>query len=445
VGLGYLATALRAKGFSNLSIVDCIKEDLQLQAFVKHIEELSPRILGFQCFSSDVAWVREAMELIRRKLPETILLAGGPHVSAVKEDIFQDLPEADYFVAGEAEPGLPMLADRLINNADIELRDIPGLIWIESGNLLSNPRTFVEDLDGLGFPAWDLMPPDTYPDSPQGAFYMQYPIAPIATTRGCPYRCAFCGSPVNMGNRLRLRSLDHVFQEMELLYHRYGVREFHFIDDMFNHSKSRVIEFCQRLEEKDWGVSYSFPNGLRLNTLDEETLGWMKRTGAYSFTVGIESGSQRILDLMNKKLTVELIREKVELIHRAGLAPSGFFLLGFPGETIQEMRMTLDLAKSLPLKRAHFSNFLPLPGSEATRRLLESGEIDRPDWRRLCYSETPYAPQGISREELKAFQRRAFLEFHLRPKALFKTLAEIKSPNHFMSIARRARDYLFKG
>lgn len=444
IGLGYLATALRSRGFSNIRIVDCIREDLPLGPFIDHIADIKPRIIGFQCFSSDIKWVRDAMEGIRARIPQAILIAGGPHVSAVSQEIFKDLPDADFCIAGEAEPGLPLLAEDIVGGSHVDPESIPGLIWRNSNEVYSNPRKFVEDLDKLGFPSWDLMPPDQYPDAPQGAFYKQFPIAPVATTRGCPYKCAFCGSPVNMGNRLRFRKLDHVFQEMELLYTEYGVREFHFIDDMFNQSKSRVIEFCERLDKKNWGINYSFPNGLRLNTIDEEMLGWMKKTGAYAFTVGIESGSQRVLDLMNKNLTVEMIREKVELIHRAGLEPSGFFLLGFPGETMEEMRMTLDLAKSLPLKRAHFSNFLPLPGSRATRRLLESGEITRPDWSKLCYADVPYSPAGVTREQLKDFQRRAFLEFHLRPTILLKMLSEIRSPNHFMSILKRARDYLFK-
>lgn len=445
IGLGYLATALRSADFHDIGIVDCIKDDLPLGRFTEHMKKLQPKVIGFQCFSSDVGWVKEAMESMKGVVPSALLIAGGPHVSAVSKDIFQDLPEADYCLAGEGEPGLPMLMKRVLRNVDIDPRDIPGLIWRESGEVKANPRKYVEDLDELGFPAWDLMPPNTYPDAPQGAFYKQFPIAPVATTRGCPYKCAFCGSPVNMGNKLRFRSLDHVFQEMDLLYNIYGVREFHFIDDMFNQSKKRVIEFCKRLDSLNWGINYSFPNGLRLNTIDGEMLSWMKKTGAYAFTVGIESGSQRILDLMNKKLTVELIKEKVELIHQAGLEPSGFFLLGFPGETKEEMRMTLDLAKALPIKRAHFSNFLPLPGSQATTVLLETGEIEKPDWRRLCYSEVPYSPKGVSKKELKAFQRRAFLEFHLRPRILFKMLSEIKSPNHLLSIIRRSVDYIFKG
>jgi anaerobic magnesium-protoporphyrin IX monomethyl ester cyclase len=230
---------------------------------------------------------------------------------------------------------------------------------------------------------------------------------------------------------------------MELLYRDYGVREFHFIDDMFNASKKRVLEFCAILKAKNWEISYTFPNGLRLNTIDEEMLRAMKQTGVYAFTVGIESGSQRILDLMNKHLTLDLIREKVNLIHQSGIEVSGFFLIGFPSETREEMERTLSFAKSLPLKRAHFSNFLPLPGTAETNRLIASGEIDATDRHDLAYSKVPYSPKGISKAELKSFQRRAFLEFHLRPKILWKLFREIRSFRHLRGIITRAVDYLF--
>ncbi len=442
VGLGYLATALRRAGFNSVTIIDSIRENLSIPQLVDKLVSLNPRIIGFQVFSSDFVSVRDSINLIKQKIPGAMIILGGPHVSATGTSIFSDFPGVDFGFMGESEVSLPLFARRSILKEAIELESIPGLVHRSEGVERANERAYIEDLDALGFPAWDLMPPDKYPDAPQGAFYRQFPIAPIATTRGCPYTCAFCGSPVNMGNKLRFRSLDSVFGEMETLYKHYGVREFHFIDDMFNMSRTRVLEFCRILDSRKWGINYTFPNGLRLNTIDRETLAWMKKTGAYAFTVGIESGSQRILDAMNKKLTVDMIREKVQMIAESGIEPSGFFLLGYPGETKEDIRKTIDFAKSLPLKRAHFSNFLPLPGTLATQRLLDSGEIGPPDWENLAYSNTPYAPKGISTSELKSFQRRAFLEFHLRPKILFKMLTEIKSPHHFKSLLVRAKDYL---
>ncbi|MFA6222842.1 MAG: radical SAM protein [Desulfomonilaceae bacterium] len=443
VGLGYLATALRKSGFDNVAILDSIKETLDFRTFTERIKILAPQIVGFQVFSSDFSSVKTCSRIVKEVLPHSLVIIGGPHVSARGVESLRDFPDADYGFQGEAEIGLPFFARRILKSEDIPFEQIPGLIYRDGSELRATERVFVEDLDSLGFPAWDLMPPESYPDAPQGAFYKKFPIAPIASSRGCPYTCAFCGSPVNMGNKLRFRSLESVFAEMELLYEQYGVREFHFIDDMFNASKKRVIEFCKTLSAKNWDVCYTFPNGLRLNTLDEESLVWMKKTGAYAFTVGIESGSQRILDAMNKKLTLELIREKVNLIDRVGIEPSGFFLIGFPGETKEDMEKTLQFAKSLPLKRAHFSNFLPLPGTSATQGLLDSGEIESTNWEDLAYSSTPYSPKGITKDELKSFQRRAFLEFHLRPKILCKMLREIRSYYHFKSILVRARDYLF--
>jgi radical SAM superfamily enzyme YgiQ (UPF0313 family) len=247
-----------------------------------------------------------------------------------------------------------------------------------------------------------------------------------------------------MGHNLRNRSMGHVMDEMVMLYNDYGVREFHIVDDMFNFYKNRVFEFCQGIKDRNLDISYTFPNGLRLNQLDRETLQMMKDTGAYAFTVGIESGSQRILDTMKKGLTLELIEEKVNLINAVGLEPSGFFIIGYPGETVDDINATIQFAKRLKLKRAHFSNFLPLPGTEATKGLVENKEIEKPDWGTLFYSKVSYAPRGITRKQLKQLQRRAFLEFHLRPHILFSILLEIKSIKQLKMIIIRAIDYLFR-
>ena len=280
-------------------------------------------------------------------------------------------------------------------------------------------------------------------DVPQGAFYKRFPVAPILTSRGCPYECAYCGSPVNMTRHYRMRSISHVLDEIEMLMQNYGVREIHIIDDMFSLKKERVLEFCDGLEKRKIDIAYTFPNGLRLDSLDKEILRRMKETGAYAFTVGIESGSQRILDAMKKKLTLELITSKVNLIRECGLEPSGFFIIGYPGETVDDIKATINFAKSLPLKRAHFSNFLPLPGTEATEMLYRAGEIETGNWDELSYYHVPYAPRGMSKEEIKKWQRYAFLSFHLRPSILAGLIKEIKSWRHFKAIMIRARDYLF--
>jgi radical SAM superfamily enzyme YgiQ (UPF0313 family) len=443
VGLGYLATALREQGFRDVAILDGQKARLTRAALTKTLLRDRPDIVGIQVFSSGFTTSRRAAQIVKQALPQAVVIVGGPHVTATAERALLDLPEADYGFCGEAEPGLPDLVRHLAQKAPGGLGKVPGLIYRDGPAVRVNPRAIVDDLESLGFPAWDLMAPGTYPDSPQGAFYRQFPIAPVLTSRGCPYECTFCGSPVNMTRAYRTRPMAHVLDEVELLYKQYGVREIHIIDDMFALQKERVMAFCAGLVERRLSISYTFPNGLRLNALDREMLLRMKETGAYAFTVGIESGSDRILQAMKKRLTTDFIRKQVTLITECGLEPSGFFILGFPDETRQDMEATMAFARSLPIKRAHFSNYLPLPGTESTQRLYESGEVQPGNWDALAYYDAPYAPKGMTPVELKGLQRKAFLKFHLRPRILVKLLIEVRSPRHLKSLAERARDYLF--
>lgn len=443
LGLGYLATSLRKNGFLEVGILDCIKEKMTFGKFRQFIKGNQPRIVGFQIFSYDFDSAVKSINIVKQESPQSTILIGGPHVSAVGKIALEELDGVDFGFVGEAEVGLPLLLKRLLKEERISWDNIPGLIWREGSNIYMNRRAVIQDLDSLGFPSWDLISPASYPDKPQGGFYRNFPIAPISTSRGCPYPCTFCGSGVNMGRRLRLRSIKSVLEEMDVLYNNFGVREFHIIDDMFNFYRERVVEFCQGLRIRKWNISYTFPNGLRLNQLDKEMLQMMKDTGLYTFTVGIESGSQRILDLMKKKLTLEMIEEKVSLINSIGLEPNGFFIIGFPGESLKDIKDTIRFAKRLRLTRAHFSNFLPLPGTEATEILIEEGEINQPKWSSLFYSEVAYSPKGISKKQLKRLQRKAFLEFYLRPRILFKLICEIKSLTHLKMIIERARDYIF--
>jgi len=443
IGLGYLAASLRADGFRDVFILDCLKENLSHNDLHDRFSRIKGAVYGFQVFSYDVDSVVKSIKVVKKIDKNVVVIIGGPHVSATEAQALEDIPGADFGFVGEAEAGLPLLMKRLFRDEQIPWEEIPGLIYREGKSVHVNPRAMIDDLDANGFPAWDLMVPAEYPDNPQGGFYERFPIAPISTSRGCPYSCTFCASSVNMGRKLRVRSIPNVLAEMEILYEKFGVREFHIIDDAFNFHKPRVLEFCDGIEKRNWKISYTFPNGLRLNMLDAHVLKRMKESGAYAFTVGIESGSQKILDDMKKQLSLELIREKVNLICEAGLEPSGFFILGYPTETREDILKTIAFAKELPIKRAHFSNFLPLPGTQATNQLFARGEIGHFNYEEMFYSKVAYSPPGISRHELKALQRKAFLSFYLRPKTLLKMLGEIKSYRHFKSILNRAVDYLF--
>jgi radical SAM superfamily enzyme YgiQ (UPF0313 family) len=305
---------------------------------------------------------------------------------------------------------------------------------------------FTENLDDLGFPSWDLLKPDQYPLSPHGAFMKNFPIAPITVTRGCPFPCTYCAAHLVSGKRIRSRSVQNVLEEIELLYNKYGIREIHIEDDNFTLNKVFVKEFCNELLERNLDISWACPNGIRLDTLDEEMLDLMKKSGLYVVSVGIESGSARILEAMQKRLTKEKIQDKINLINKAGLEVIGFFIIGYPDETREDILETFKFAESLNLKRANYMIFHPYPGTPITRKLIARGELNlnEQDWEKYILADVVYSPPGISRKQLKNLRRLGFYRFYLRPKILFKLLCEIKSPKHFYIVFKRIFKWLIK-
>lgn len=430
LGLGYLATALRP--WHAVTIIDGIKEKLEPEQMDEVIRRERPDVIGWQLYTFDLAAVRAAMRVVKRVAPRIVTLVGGPHPSTVPRETLDYFgPELDFAFRGEAEVSLRRFLD-----GDPHA-DIPGLVWRDGGEVRANPVRFVEDLDRLGQPAWDLIRPETYPEAQHGAFFRKFPIAPIMITRGCPYQCTFCAGNLVAGRTLRFRSVEHVLEEIQYLYRERGIREFHVVDDNFTLRREYTVAFLRRLRELNLDISWATPNGIRMDSLDDEVLELMKATGLYLISLGIESGTDRVLTLMKKGLTVAKIRTYTAMIARHGIEIAGFFILGFPTETAADMEATVTLSLELPLLRANYFTYLPFPGTESYRELEAAGELAQVDWDRFYFMNAAYTPRGISREELKAIQRRAFLRFYFRPRIFWRNVRGIKSVRHFGFLLRR--------
>jgi len=445
VGLGYLATAVRKANVGEVAVLDCLKEDLSLDKFLDYVKKYSPDIIGFQIFSHDVGAINEWISCIKSFNRSIIVVVGGPHPSGTREDCLRHIPLADFAFNGEAELSLPQFIKLIEKNKGVsvlpedEFKKIPGLIWRKKdGSVVVNECVFNEDLDSLSPVAWDLMDPNSYPEAPQGVVFRKLPVAPIVITRGCPYQCTFCAGKTISGEKIRRRSLKDVLNEIEALYNKYGVREFHVLDDNFTLDRNYIQNFCNEIINRNFKIWWCCPNGIRLDTLDEEILRLMKKSGCYYISVGIESGSDRMLKAMKKGLSVDKIRKQVNLIKKAGFDVNGFFIIGFPGETEEDILSTLRFSQSLPLTRAAFYNFLPLPGTEVYDSLRKSGEISEPDWQQMFQTKHPYCPKGISRSRLNELQHAAYRNFYARPKILFSLIKEIRTLNQLKFIIRRA-------
>lgn len=436
LGLAYLANSVRDK--HDVAILDMLKKPTSPDAFRRLVQTEAYDLVGFQCYTQELQSVSELSRLIKQVNPRTVTLAGGPHPTLLPRETMECLgANMDYLLRGESDETFPRFVEYLAQGRK-HPEQIPGLVWKAGDHLtVSEVAPQPQALDLLPLPAWDLIQPQSYPPAQHGAFFERFPIAPISTTRGCPFACKFCSAPVLSGQRMRFRGADSILQEMQLLYTKFGIREFHIIDDNFTMRKAHAQAVLEKIIASGMKISLAFPNGIRTETVDEELLALMKKSGVYLISLGLESGSNRVLQLMNKKLTTEKSKEKIKLIHQAKMDLAAFFIMGFPGETEADIRQTIDYALRLPLLRANFFDFLPLPGTPIYYELEEKGELEKIDWTKFHFMTAPYTPRGLTRKKLRRFQRRAFLQFYLRPWILFRHLLLIKSFRHFTYLMRR--------
>jgi radical SAM superfamily enzyme YgiQ (UPF0313 family) len=440
IGLGYLASVARETDYEP-DILDCLKGNLSYEDFEEYIVENPADIYGISMMTYDFNSAKKHIRIIRKHFPQAVIVLGGSHPSGDYENILKDFPEADFAFRGEAELGFKLFLDELRKEeTERHYSKIPNLIWRDDGEITVGPWRVVEDLDSISFPAWDLIDPRTYPEAPHGGFAKNFPVAPITITRGCPFKCTFCSGKTVTGSTVRKRSIGNAIDEIRLLVSDYGVREIHIEDENFTMHKALVIEFCIGLIEERLNVSWTCPSGVRIDTLDSEMLGMMKKSGCYSLAVGIEFGTDRIHALTKKRLTLDVIERQLDLLSRFDIRTTGFFMMGIPGETREDMLETIKFAKKVKIDRAQFNNFMPLPGSEIYNELRSRGELDSIDPDHFFVHDVGYVPQGMKKSDIKNLQRRAYLEFYLRPRIIYGLLKDIKTPRHSYLLMKRFLD-----
>jgi len=425
LGLGYLAAQIRAD--HEVKIVDCIKEHLPGPQLLPVLREFRPQVVGSQCYSMDLPLLKPVLETVKGFDSRITTIVGGTHATNAPQHTMRYFgDQLDFVFCGEGEIGFPIFLEEVGRGDGSNFSRAPGLGWRDQGTLRLNPQAKVQELDTLGMPAWDLIMPESYPFSPHGVVCKNFPSAPIMSTRGCPYKCTFCASA---GTKLRTRSVDLVLQEVRLLQRRHGIKEFHMVDDNFTLDMDYAKHFLRRLIDEKINATWATPNGVRLDRLDDEILELMKEAGFYSICVGIESGSDRIRIKMKKGSTKDKIRKDLAMVKRVGgIDVTGFFILGFPTETEQDIRETLAFSRELPLQRAAFHSFIPLPGTEIWREMETTGELERVDWEKYFFWAGAYVPQGLTRELLRKLHREAFVKFYLRPRIIWQNLKWLLRP-----------------
>lgn len=440
LGLMYLAGSLREAGLE-VDIKDCRKEGWDFDRLGEYVGRSRPLIVGVKSYTNEAGRVSQMAKVIRQVHPGAVIIVGGPHPSMVPALALSSMPEIDYAFLGEAEISLRDFAIWVKDGGGGAPPDtINGIAFRGDSGVLVRESLFEDDLDKLPMPAWDLMRPDHYPDEAAGIFVPAFPAAPIMFTRGCPFRCTYCGGRRVMGGRLRHRSVESVLSEIDFLEREYGVRTFTFVDDCFTQNRSRAMAMFEALAQRERRIAFTFPNGIRTDSLDREMLELMERAGCYVLALGIESGSDETLSRMKKGQTVAMIREKVELIRScSSIQITGFFIMGYPGESISDVKDTIRLAVNLPIHHAHFCLFIPIPGTPIYQELEEKGVVcyDQYDPEDFTIDSAKISLPGLLPDKLLRLHQYAYLRFYLKPWRIISLLGQLKSREHLWVILRR--------
>lgn len=430
LGLIQLASVIRNHDKdADVKILDLRLLRNDFSTVAEQIKQYDPHFAGFRGVSRDAVFMSDMIKMVRYLLPKAVLVAGGPHITAVKEKVMEQAP-LDFAVYSEGEIALRALLDCL-NEGKGEFERVPNLIWRDKEKKIHvNPLgSYVSDLDSLPMPAWELLDHEQYfelnhyPDIPLN-FNAKRELVSIMTSRGCPYQCIFCHNI--FGKKFRARTPGHVVDEIEYLYNTFGIRQFDIRDDIFNLDRERVIEICRLIVERGLDLKFSFPNGLRADILDEELILKMKEAGLYRLNYALETASPRLQKMIKKNINLEKLRKMIHFTSNEGIITNLFIMLGFPTETREEMMMTIDFAIDPAVDFIHTFTVNPFDGTEMAE-ILKQGGTDIDEFRKKYdYFSVEYSICELNKDELEKLRSDLLMRF-FTPERVARTVEKLKA------------------
>jgi len=425
-GLLSLAATTRLNGF-NSHIVEASSLGLDYQATIEDIFKHSPDYVGITATTLSIHNAAILARMIKERNDTVRTIIGGAHLTAIPEETMNLFPQFDIGVVGEGEETIVELLQANENNRD--LMKIEGLIIRNGNNLcITEERPFIRNLNKLPFPAWDLLPDFPQAYQPPAFRFQRLPAASIVVSRGCPMKCIFCDRSV-FGDSCRWFSAMYVVEMMKILHQKYGIQEILIEDDTFVIPKARLVAICEELLREDLKLSWSCL--ARIDMIDPDVLGLMKRAGCWQIGYGIESGVQRILDFIKKEIKLEQVEAVLKWTKKAGIKAKGFFMIGHPLETLQSIEATINFARGVDLDDFSIFKFTPFPGSEIYKVANQYGKFDD-DWEKMNLLETVFIPNGLTQEKLEKYSRSAWRKFYLRPKIILSYVKRIlQNPKNF--------------
>ncbi len=431
LGLGYLAAVLEKNQYE-VDVIDCQASHLTYDDFKCELSKCQPNIVGI---TSTTRLYKSALQIARiskEVCPDCLTILGGSHVTFWDENALQECPQLDIIVRKEGENTLLELVQRL--EAEKSVHDVLGTTVRNDGKIVKNPdRPYIENLDALPFPARHLWPLESLRKI-EDIFY-------LTTSRGCIYWCEFCAAVRMFGRRYRMRSIKNVVDELEYLHKTYDATQFTFCDDAFTVDQARTEELCNEIKKRDLNIKWNC--GTRVDMVTKELLLKMKEAGCVSVWFGIESGSQHVLDEMQKGISTDQTVRAVGWVRELGIKPAPNVLLGFPGETKESALETIKFTQKISPDDVAFYNIAtPLPGTPLYDRVKENGWLKITDFDKYDCKTPVFETPLLSMKELEKLYEKAFRSFYLRPTYILRMF--LTRGRYGFTASRIAFAYLIK-
>jgi anaerobic magnesium-protoporphyrin IX monomethyl ester cyclase len=461
LGIAYIASVLEKAGHE-VSVIDSLVEDplpkkdedgnllvgLTWKKLMDKIKSINPDILGVSCgFTSQFKNTEKLCKLVREFNPKIKIFGGGAHASALTDKIIET-GLIDYAIFGEGEETVVELVNAIEKNLPLE--KIKGIGFLKNSKAVKNEkRPFIQHLDTLPFPARHLFPMEKYfrygKNKAHNFITKHSRYTTIVASRGCPYTCSFCSIHTVWERSWRPRSPENILDEIELLVRNYNVKEIQFEDDNLTLIKERAMKLFQGILDRKLNINWTTPNGILVNSLDEDLIKVMKRSGCYRVNLGIESGNQQIVDkIVKKPLSLNHCRKIIKVFNKYKIPVTGFFVIGMPGETIRNIKETIEFIKQNDFDDILVSIASPYPGTELWDIAMEKGYMDH-DPNSASFEIKPkystISTEDFTAKQVEELRNRAYIAFQ-KSKLKRHPVKFLISKRNYITLARYLKFFL---
>lgn len=424
LGILHIAAYLRSRFPLDIQVVNQRIEACSYEDIARMAIDYEADVVGLSSMTPAAHGLPIITKAIRAARPKTIIVLGGPHISSFGIQALAGT-DADAAVAGEGEQSMEQIMAAIHNGGGFE--HIPGLMWRQpDGEIVVNPghAPIIEDLDTLPMPAYDLIDVRRYwrvqsmPPIPRRKYVS------LLSSRGCPYACMWCHNI--FGRHFRKHSAERIVSEVKHYVKEYGVDDIEFVDDAFNLDRQRVFDFSDLLLKQHGPIKIAFPNALRGDLLDEDTIKALVQSGTYFSSFALESGSPRIQEFTGKRLNIPRFLDAIAMAAGNGVFTNGFMMLGFPTETEEEMEETIRVATDSQLHTASFFTVTAFPNTALYDYITKNYPEKTID---LSYSNINFCASrnnvsAVSDSTLFAYQRKAERMFFMKPSRIYRILRD---------------------